>query len=1521
MPHARVAVNEPLRSPAPAPTVSFASATAAPRPRPKAIALLAAAKDLLTALEAGRHLDTATLRTALTGAFAATEVDGAWVWRDAYEAAEAALVLFLKRWGRAMRREAGSHKRMLTMLESLAALEPSQTRRSAEQIQFQQFSTPLPLAYAALQAAAVSPDDVVLEPSAGTGMLAVMAECALGSKAAGALHLNEIAATRAQILARLFPESTVTRHNAEAIRDHLPRLHPTVVLMNPPFSVSPGIHHRRHDADLRHLRSAFAMLAPGGRLAAITSRNCLPGDPDWQRTFAPLDAQIVFSIAIEGRAYQRRGTSFDTRLTVLDHVENPSARIAINPEACVPDAESLLHTIAAHVPPRPPLERAEPAMSAALDLFAYTQTGAESPKQTSRPRAARPRPRPDAAAPGKRDWGPVAELAYETGSAATALGNAGARPGTKTATTGIYEPWQPRTVRIPGAREHPTALVQSAAMTAVTHPTPSYHPLLPTRIVSEDLLSDAQLESVILAGEAHARRLATEYHITADWETIERVGFVDSDKYNGDHQPSGAAAPTESEAPPSPPVRFRRGWMLGDGTGCGKGRQAAAIILDQWLRGHKRALWLSQSDKLLEDARRDWSALGGDEADVFPLGRIRQSAEIPHETGILFATYASLRSPARAGSHARLDQIVAWLAGDLDHAHRHAYEGVIVFDECHALANAGGATGARGRIAPSQQGRAGLKLQHALPDARVLYVSATGASTVPGLAYAQRLGLWGAEATPFAHRTDFVTAMEAGGIAAMEMVARDLKALGLYQARALSYDGVEVDILEHPLTAEQRRIYDAYAHAFKIIHTHIEQALLATGVTQHRDDTSRTLNRNAKSAAISAFESTKQRFFGHLLTSMKCPTLIRAIETDLTAGQAAVVQLVSTGEALMDRRIAEIPPSEWDDLSIDLTPREYVLDYLTHAFPVQLQEAFTNESDDLVSRPVFDTQGNPVLCQEALAARDALVEKLASLPPVQAALDQLVHHFGDDAVAEITGRSRRVLRINDARGPRLALRSRPASANLSETAAFMAGEKHILVFSQAGGTGRSYHADLGCANTARRHHYLLEPGWRADQAIQGLGRTHRTHQAFAPLFRPISTDVKGERRFIATIARRLDSLGAITRGQRDSQSAMGEDGVMFRAQDNLESPYARAALRRFYAALYHGDIEGWGITSFEEATGLSLTWDGGLKEVLPPMHTFLNRLLALPIDEQNQLFEALETRITALITDAIEAGTYDRGVETVHADSLVVLSHEPAFIHETTGSATELCEVLRRDKLEPLTTDAALALTAQPRDTRLVVNDRSERAAVVAPHPSRMLENGGVEERIRLVRPATRESMARAELDASYWHDADEAAWRTLWEAEIAGLPTHKDSRFWLVTGLLLPIWDRLPDKNMRVRRLTTDDGEHMIGRVLNAAEVVEFRAALGLAAGPGLTPAELHEEIIKRGTSFPLANGWRLARRRLAGAQRIEVEGPADGQVQALKHLGCITEIVSYRTRVFVPAEAVLARVVERWPIGQLAT
>ncbi|MFX7686488.1 strawberry notch C-terminal domain-containing protein, partial [Acinetobacter baumannii] len=86
-------------------------------------------------------------------------------------------------------------------------------------------------------------------------------------------------------------------------------------------------------------------------------------------------------------------------------------------------------------------------------------------------------------------------------------------------------------------------------------------------------------------------------------------------------------------------------------------------------------------------------------------------------------------------------------------------------------------------------------------------------------------------------------------------------------------------------------------------------------------------------------------------------------------------------------------------------------------------------------------------------------------------------------------------------------------------------------------------------------------------------------------------------------------------GQRQT----GGQGL-FRADDNLESVYARAALRQLYGLLHAGKVDGCSLGAFEAATGLALSdRDGGLRDELPPITTFLNRLLALTIGLQNTL--------------------------------------------------------------------------------------------------------------------------------------------------------------------------------------------------------------------------------------------------------------------------------------------------------------
>ncbi|MBI1206827.1 MAG: methylase [Azospirillum sp.] len=1429
-----------------------------------AAGIFRAADLLLPSLQRGEALDARTLRGAMETAFGGSDAAGAWLWKDAYEACEAAQVLFLRKFSAAMRARAASPAALLAMLMKLAALMPTQTRRSEESQALQQFSTPIALGLIASQAAAIAATDLVLEPSAGTGLLAIFAEGA-GAR----LALNELAAARAGLLAQLFAGVPLTRHDAAAIHDHLDiEVRPTVVLMNPPFSAMAGVEGRTADAALRHIGSALARLAEGGRLVAITGASQSPDNPAWRPAFCRLQerGRVVFSAAIDGSVYARHGTSIDTRLTVIDRVpaDDPS-RFPESPGTAA-DAAALLDWVTRLVPPR-----------LAVTLAAG---GASRPAPCARLLPAKPAARSTALArsssPRQPAADPAVELGYEPCDWAPAEGG-------RLSDT-LYESYALQSLRIPEARPHPTCLVQSAAMASVAPPKPAYRPHLPPAVIADGLLSDAQIESVIYAGEAHGGFLDGSWTVDATFDTV-------------------SAAADDAEGA----VRFRRGWFLGDGTGAGKGRQVAGVILDNWLKGRRRALWVSKSDKLIEDAQRDWSALGQERLLITPLSRFRQGTSIRLEEGILFTTYATLRSMEREGRASRVQQIVDWLGRDFD--------GTIVFDEAHAMQNAAGEKSARGDKGPSQQGRAGLRLQHALPQARVLYVSATGATTVHNLAYVQRLGLWGGADFPFATRAEFVQAIEAGGVAAMEVLARDLKALGLYAARSLSYEGVEYEIVEHALTPEQVRIYDAYAGAFQIIHNNLNAALKAANIT----GSSGTLNAQAKSAARSAFESSKQRFFNHLITAMKVPTLIAAIERDLGTGRACVVQIVSTGEALMERRLAEIPTADWGDVSIDITPREYVLDYLAHSFPTQLFEPYTDDAGNLSSRPVFE-DGQPVLCRDAVERRDRLIERLAALPPVPGALDQIVQRFGSDQVAEVTGRSRRIVRKTGADGSdRLAVENRAGSANLAETQAFMDDAKRILVFSDAGGTGRSYHADLGVKNRRLRVHYLLEAGWKADSAIQGLGRSNRTNQAQPPIFRPITTDVKAEKRFLSTIARRLDTLGAITKGQRQT----GGQGL-FRAEDNLESVYARAALHQLYQQLFAGKVEGCTLTEFEDATGLDLTdQDGSLREELPPITTFLNRLLALPIALQNTLFAVFEELLTVRIEGAIASGTYDIGVETLVAESLRITDRRTVYTHPQSGAATQIFTIARRDRNRPLTLDEALARAAE-KGARLVVNHQSGRAAVQVGAPSLIHDDGEVERRVRLLRPMERETLALDAFSRSHWQEATRERFAEIWQAELSAVPEFAESSFHIVTGLLLPIWRRLPDESLRVYRLQTDDGERVIGRCISAALLGQVYRNLGQSDVPELSADAAWHAVIQDGATLHLADSLQVRRSTVMGLHRIELTGFTDGMVERLKAMGLIGEIIAWRLRLFIPtgqqAATILGALFERHPLVRVA-
>ena len=1373
-------------------------------------------------------LRSSTLARIMREAFGGSDACGAWSWRMAYDMMQAAAVMEIMR---------ASGSDAIASARSIAARLLTETRRSEQQIRLQQFSTPLPYAALAVRAAAIRAGETVLEPSAGTGTLA-----GLAARAGAKVILNEIDPFRRTLLEVVF-DSDVTGFDAEHIDDLLvvPEL-PGVIVMNPPFASSVDRSRDRHIA-AKHLISAAKRLAPGGRLVAIMPTGFTPerDAAHWSRASAI--AQPRLALTIPGHVYRRLGTTVETQLMVFDKVED-EVEMVRSEVADLDEARQIIDDIAATRPSTP------------------IQTRAQMPHI----------PRQGGSRASRQRMVPASRTAPSTSSAAIPLTFATLEAAREnTPVSDIYARYRPQRIEFAGAQEHPTQLVESIAMASVAPPVPSSSAAaglrLPGRLIEEGHLSEAQLETILMANDAHARDLPGRFTIEDDQTRMVRA----------DDDPQARA--------------YRLGYFLGDGTGCGKGRECAGLILVNWLAGRRKAVWISKSATLIEDAVRDWTDLGGSPADIQPLSKWKPDQSIAMGDGILFVTYATLRSVGKSGQ-TRLEQILGWMGEDFD--------GVLAFDEAHAMQNAAGSDEGRG-VKPSQQGLAGLRLQLATPRARVFYVSATGATSVSNLAYASRLGLWGPGAEyPFLSRESFVSAMEAGGVAAMEVVARDLKTLGFYTARALSFDGVEYDVLEHALTPAQIEIYDAYAGAFRTIHQNLEAALTATGVNDASGETNASA---ARASAKSRFESTKQRFFNHLLMGMKAPTIIRAIEEDVAAGYACVVQVVSTGESLLKRRLEAMDPEE-ELVEGALTPRDYVLSYLELAFPIHAQKLVEIEGN-VVAEPLRDANGALVVSREALALRDAAMEELMVLAPIPSALDQILWAFGDEAVAEVTGRSIRPLKSQDGA---LFIEKRAASSNSSETRAFMDGEKDILIFSDAGGTGRSYHASRSAKNQKRRRHYLLEPGWRADAAIQGLGRTHRSAQVSAPFFRVCTSDVHGEKRFTSTIARRLDQLGALTKGQRET----GSQG-MFREEDNLESAIARGALRGYLADLAAGRARAMSYETFSDWTALRLIdQDGVLLDELPPIQRFLNRVLALPIHMQNALFAEFMSRIADQTERARAAGTLDLGVETLRGERVEQVSTEDLWTCPRSAAVTRIIGLKVTDPVHVL--PAGAALKRNP-DKLPMVNRASGRTALVSSRPMQMYDEEIVTLMRKVTRPTGSSYVEETKFAASAWEEIERDAFMRLWDEEADSLPKVTTTKLYLLTGLLLPIWKDIPSGNERIYRVTPEGRGSMIGRTVSEDGAAALRARF--MVGAPKTPGDMLTAALGSTAPVDLGRGLTLTRRRVAGAARLEIDGVDQGAIESLKAMGCFTEIIAFQLRVFVPhgegvdAAAILGRIV----------
>ncbi|XP_045618673.1 protein strawberry notch homolog 1 isoform X2 [Procambarus clarkii] len=490
------------------------------------------------------------------------------------------------------------------------------------------------------------------------------------------------------------------------------------------------------------------------------------------------------------------------------------------------------------------------------------------------------------------------------------------------------------------------------------------------------------------------------------------------------------------------------------------------------------------------------------------------------------------------------------------------------------------------------------------------------------------------------------------------------------------------------------------------------------------------------------------------------------------------------------------------------------------------------------------------------------------LPPNT--LDQLIDELGGpENVAEMTGRKGRVVQSDDGQ---VMYESRSEVdvpleiLNIREKERFMASEKDIAIISEAASSGISLQSDRRVINQRRRVHITLELPWSADRAIQQFGRTHRSNQVNAPEYVFLISELAGERRFASTVAKRLESLGALTHGDR--RATESRDLSSF----NIDNKYGRMALESTMKTMmgyehpivpppedYKGDFFS-DIQNALVGVGLILKEDSihQLDKDYNNMSKFLNRILGMPVELQNRLFKYFTDTLAAIVSQAKRTGKFDMGILDlgIGGEGCKKTKTKTWVGKHVTGTAkTELHTVLVerglswseiQEKWAELTGDLeGFYLSHQVRN-----NKKTAVLAVLEPSPANKKRDKNARVFI-LYRPNTGMQMKQepySDLKKKYkkvtpdeaqehWeeqfnsssHICSHAYWQGNCRRVNSGLECEIGLRrrtYHVLCGLVLNVWARVEDvlscapqthssAKMQVVRLKTSDGIKLVGTLI----------------------------------------------------------------------------------------------------------
>ncbi|XP_040053264.2 protein strawberry notch homolog 1 isoform X1 [Gasterosteus aculeatus] len=502
--------------------------------------------------------------------------------------------------------------------------------------------------------------------------------------------------------------------------------------------------------------------------------------------------------------------------------------------------------------------------------------------------------------------------------------------------------------------------------------------------------------------------------------------------------------------------------------------------------------------------------------------------------------------------------------------------------------------------------------------------------------------------------------------------------------------------------------------------------------------------------------------------------------------------------------------------------------------------------------------------EHAQMMKKELLEKLEDLaedlPPNT--LDELIDELGGpENVAEMTGRKGRVVSNDDGSityESRSELDVPVEILNLTEKQRFMDGEKNIAIISEAASSGISLQADRRVKNQRRRVHMTLELPWSADRAIQQFGRTHRSNQVTAPEYVFLISELAGEQRFASIVAKRLESLGALTHGDRratetrdlsrfnfDNKYGRNALEIVMKSIVKLDSPLVSPPAHfkgDFFKEIQSGLI-GVGLINMEDRSGtMSLDKDYN------NMGKFLNRILGMEVQQQNALFQYFSDTLAAVILEAKKSGRYDMGIlDLGNGDEKVKKVDCRKFLTPgyTTSGHVELYTVSVERGMSWEEATHAWADQSGPDDGFYVQMRNNKKTAILVKEVNAKKRlflvyrpNTGRQVKLEVYADIKKKFKKVLSDDAKqHWMDqytssaqiCSHAYWRGNCKKASVGLQCEVGLRcrtYYVLCGSVLSVWNELEEvltpvsgTNVKVQivRLRTEDGQRIVGLIIPA--------------------------------------------------------------------------------------------------------